>query len=215
MNDDMSKKLKERTIEFKNMVNDVLYKRIDNMPEMIKITHNGIIPVRETPKLVKSTDPILKEFIPEFDFRKHNATDIAHQIIEVLQANSDKAFAVAAPQVGLKHRVFVMGLGDEIVAFFNPQILEQSEKDVDMDEGCLSYPYLFLKVKRPESIVVKWQDYTGKEHTAKFDGMTARIFQHEFDHLNGISFTERVGSTTLMLAKQKAEKYAKKALRVK
>lgn len=182
---------------------------------MIKITSNGIMPVREPLKLVKSTDPILRDFIPEFDFKKYNAIDIANQLIEVLQSYADRAFAVAAPQCGLKHRVFVMGLDNEIVAFFNPQILEQSQTYVTMEEGCLSFPYLFLKIERPDAVVVKWQDYMGKEHVAKFDGMTARVFQHEFSHLNGICFTEHVGPTTLMIAKQKAAKYQKKDARLK
>ena len=79
----------------------------------------------------------------------------------------------------------------ETITCFNPRILKQSRKKVIMQEGCLSYPDLFLDIERPESVVVKYEDEGKEIHKVKFEGFIARIFQHEYDHMEGIDFTQR------------------------
>jgi len=79
-----------------------------------------------------------------------------------------------------------------------------------MDEGCLSYPGLYLKVKRPSTIRVRFFDYNGDRHIKKFGGMTARVFQHEFEHMEGLSFTNKVSDFALRRAVEKQNKLLNK-----
>ena len=79
----------------------------------------------------------------------------------------------------------------ETVTCFNPKILKYSKDVVVMEEGCLSYPDLYLDVPRPESVVVKYEDEGKKNHKLKLVGLAARVFQHEYDHIEGIDFSQR------------------------
>jgi peptide deformylase len=101
-----------------------------------------------------------------------------------------------------------MGQEDNYVAFFNPSLLTYTPNTTKMEEGCLSFPDLFLQVERPESITVEYQDYTGERKTATFTGMTARCFQHELDHMHGICYTNRVKPLALQMAHKKKQKIA-------
>jgi peptide deformylase len=98
-----------------------------------------------------------------------------------------------------------MGAGENYVAFFNPKIVS-SYGSIKMDEGCLSFPNLFLSVERAETVVVEYQDYNGNKKSATFSGLTARCFQHELDHLNGIVYTHKVKPVSLMMAMKKRKK---------
>tara|TARA_R100000664_G_C2670302_1_gene82635 strand:- start:143 stop:586 length:444 start_codon:yes stop_codon:yes gene_type:complete len=105
-----------------------------------------------------------------------------------------KGIGLSANQIGIWERVFVMIRDveyNEIITCFNPRILKESRKKVCMEEGCLSYPDLFLDIVRPESVVVKYEDENKKLHKVKLDGLAARVFQHEYDHMEGIDFTQR------------------------
>ena len=116
---------------------------------------------------------------------------------------------IAAPQLGLPYRVFAMN-GDPLFVCFNPVITGTSNDEVMMDEGCLSYPGLYLKVKRPSTIRVRFFDYNGDRHIKKFGGMTARVFQHEFEHMEGLSFTDKVSDFALRRAVEKQNKLLNK-----
>ena len=106
---------------------------------------------------------------------------------------------LAAPQIGLSQRLFVMEFGDEedeeapkkLYVFVNPEIVISSEEKVVGVEACLSVPGLAGEVERHDSIVVKGQNRFGKPIKHKLRGWTARIFQHENDHLDGVLFTDR------------------------
>jgi peptide deformylase len=172
-------------------------------PNVIKITDQGIIPVQKL-DLVASNDPILLEIIPEFNFFQVNGIDVGNQMVEGLKLHS--GLGLAAPQIGLRHRVFAMGLDEEIVAFFNPKILEESKETILLEEGCLSFPGLFPKIRRADWVDVEYQDFNGLKHETHFNGITARVFQHELDHLNGIVFTKRAGPLALQMAKKRQKK---------
>jgi peptide deformylase len=118
------------------------------------------------------------------------------------------ALGLSANQSGFDYRVFVAGSGDSYVAFFNPVIVSVSEEKSKMEEGCLSFPDLFLNVERPATIEVLYQDFTGAEKTAKFAGLTARCFQHELDHMNGVCYTEKVKPLAMQMALKKKAKLA-------
>ena len=101
---------------------------------------------------------------------------------------------LSANQIGISERVFVMILHMEtqkIITCFNPRIIKKYNDDVWFEEGCLSFPDEIINVNRPNRIVVKYEDEDKKEHKIKLDGFASRVFQHEFDHLEGIVFTER------------------------
>ena len=120
---------------------------------------------------------------------------------------------LSANQVGLDLRVFVMGLGETKIAVFNPEIIEYSDIEELFNEGCLSYPGIMLGIKRPTKIKAKYQDETGQIIEQEFNGLTARIFQHEYDHMNGTDYTDRVSKFKLDYAKKKFENKRKKIIK--
>ena len=101
---------------------------------------------------------------------------------------------LSANQIGIDERAFVMILDQEFVetiTCFNPVILKRYGMSTWFEEGCLSYPDEIINVKRPNIIDVKYEDEGGKEHKMTLQGLASRIFQHEYDHLEGIDFTQR------------------------
>ena len=100
----------------------------------------------------------------------------------------------------------------EIIACFNPFITEYSKKKVVMDEGCLTWPGIWLKVERPESILCNFEDELGEHIQVTMHGLESRIFQHEYDHMEGTNFTEQVSKLKLDMAKRRATKVKKKSL---
>lgn len=184
-----------------------------NLPETITITNNGVILPKLVSTLIPNTDPILHTKLEPFDFERYGnlAVGLSNNLIEAMKRYG--GIGLAANQIGCTHRVFVMGTGDNIIAYFNPEILEASENKVTLSEGCLSYMGLFLKISRPERIIARYQDFEGEFHDVSFSGLTARTFQHELDHLNGIVFTSHVGPVALKFAKDKQKKHEKQAER--
>ena len=129
-----------------------------------------------------------------------------------------KGIGLSANQVGLMERVFVM-YGDfqkrKAIACFNPKIIYSSVDTIVMDEGCLTYPGLWLKVKRPVAIKVEFEDEKGEKHNRTFDGLSSRIFQHEYDHMEGTDFTQKVSRLKIERAMKKLNKTVKKIQRSK
>ena len=122
---------------------------------------------------------------------------------------------LSANQVGIMERAFVMYDNfekRETAACFNPKIIHESEEQIIMEEGCLSYPGLWLKVKRPVWVEVKYENENGEQIWNKFTDLEARVFLHEFDHMEGTDFTKRVSRLRLDRAKKRQKKMAKKSL---
>ena len=109
---------------------------------------------------------------------------------------------LAAPQVGLPIRLFVVDatpmaeeypeLANKKMTFINPEIIEFSDDEITLEEGCLSLPGINEKVSRSESITITYLDEQFEEHTETFNGFFARIVQHEYDHLEGHVFTDSI-----------------------
>jgi peptide deformylase len=158
---------------------------------------------------IDRTNSILQAGTPEYDFEKPpiDPIELATQLVECMRVN--KGIGLAAPQVGLPYRVFCMENELPIVCF-NPKIVYTSQNFIEMEEGCLSYPGLMLKVSRPETIRVRFQTPYGKIITDKYSGLSARVFQHELDHLDGICFTDKVSRLKLDVAKRKQQKLERK-----
>lgn len=155
--------------------------------------------------LVPNTDEILHKKTERFDFSNPpiNPMELAHILAQTMIANN--GIGLAAPQIGLPYRAFVL-TGKPILCCFNPIIVDTSSEEIYLEEGCLSYPNLIIKIKRPKMIRARYTLPDGTTTTNKFIGMTARIFQHELDHLNGIVFTQRANSYHLEQAKKKRRK---------
>ena len=96
---------------------------------------------------------------------------------------------------------------------FNPEIIWVSEETSLEEEGCLSYPNLYLKIRRPVSIKVTYEDVNENTISQGFDGLESRIFQHEYDHVDGIDFTDKASPLVLKRAKKKLSNDIKKMLR--
>ncbi len=118
---------------------------------------------------------------------------------------------LAANQVGITRRFFAIGhesfdIIQKPVIMWNPSIVRESkEKTLDI-EGCLSFPGMFVKVLRPKKVTVRWQNLKGETLMQHLDGYEAKCFQHELDHLDGVTFDQRVSKLKWDMAKKKAEK---------
>lgn len=159
--------------------------------------------------LVDCKDPILKEVTPTFDFQNPpiDPVELAHDLAQTLIQNN--GIGLAAPQIGLPYRAFAM-MGEKIIVCFNPKIVDVSTEQLYLEEGCLSFPEFILKVKRPKKIKVRYTEPNGNVETKVFDGMTARVFQHELDHLDGIVYTSRANNIHLEQARKAKKKLQRK-----
>ena len=156
--------------------------------------------------LVVEPDPILKQKAENWDFKNHvNAAVIEREMLETM--NSFGGIGLAGNQVGLLRRVFVIKLQDgREIGCFNPWIMFGDNDKLEDNEGCLSFPNLWLKVKRHNKITASYLDNTGKQCIIELEGLDARCFQHELDHLDGITFTEYVSDLKLNMARKKQRK---------
>ena len=144
----------------------------------------------------------IKELVePEHQLFHHRINSCSynldrHHLSRVLIDNMihHEGIGISANQIGIWERAFAMVRdleNNEVMVCFNPRIIKSYSEEVEMEEGCLSYPELFLKIKRPDKIVVKYEDENKKTHKVKLEGLASRVFQHEYDHMEGIDFTQR------------------------
>jgi len=138
---------------------------------------------------VDKNDQILKQKINPFVFGSSiDPVEIARSLTEL--AITADTISLSAPQCGIDARVFVI-LADPVLACFNPKIVDSSEEQLYLEEKCLTFPNVVLKVKRPKKIRVRFTMANGMTETRVFDGLTARHFQQQIDHLDGVLFTQR------------------------
>lgn len=155
--------------------------------------------------LVDKRSEVLRQVTPKFNFQNPpmDPYELYRELGEALQKHG--GLGLAAPQIGYPYRVFVIR-SSPIIPFFNPIIVDASEETVEMDEGCLTFPGILLKIQRPRVIRVRYTDPNGTTETKKFQDMTARVIQHELDHLNGVLFGSHAGPMQLDVAIRKAKK---------
>lgn len=191
-----------------NEINDDAVIRF-NTEDALKDTNYAVeeqIPIFD---LIPENSPILREYLPNFDFDNPpvNPVEFASSLVETCKGY--KGIGLSANQCGFKYRVFVLGSNDEFVAFFNPKIIMKSNEDVHLEEGCLSFPMLGLMITRPAEVMVEYQDFNGETRNTQLSGISARCFQHELDHLNGIVYTDRVKPLALQTGLKKRDKLLK------
>lgn len=159
--------------------------------------------------LVPCTADILKQPVEKFDFQNPptDPIELAHDLAQTMIAN--EGLGLSANQIGLPYRAFAMK-AEQIVVCFNPIVVDASSEQLYLEEGCLSYPMLFVKVKRPKTIKVRYTEPNGNVVTKVYDGMTARIFQHELSHLNGLTFIREASKIHVEQAKNKLKRLQRK-----
>lgn len=134
------------------------------------------------PILRKKAEPV-KEITPEIK-------ELIFNMKETLEPK--RGVGLAAPQIGISKRVIVVRTKNKLLAFINPEILKKSFRKISETEGCLSFPGLWLEIKRSKWAEIKAIDENGKEISFRAQDFLAMVFQHEIDHLNGILFFERL-----------------------
>jgi len=159
--------------------------------------------------IVTFPDAILRERMPEFDFANPimDPVELEKQLVEAMLAND--GIGLAANQVGIATRVFAMGYRDDAEnaqAFFNPIVAATVDTIEDLEEGCLSFPGVFVNIKRPTKILARWQNVKGEWQESEFDGYNCKCFLHELDHLEGIVFQDRVSPLKWAMAVKKTNK---------
>jgi peptide deformylase len=162
--------------------------------------------------LLEENNPKLLEVSEEWDFRIDGSPEeLVRAMSTFMTANG--GVGLAAPQLGIKKRIFIMGNFIKLVACINPKIVSLSDERENDLEGCLSFPDLFMKVKRPTSAMVQYNTISGELVERELTGFECRVFLHEYDHLLGITFDQRVGDLTYRMAKDKRKKELKKKSR--
>ncbi len=153
--------------------------------------------------LVPDTDSILYQPCQEFDFTNppFDAKEFAQQLYQ--QMTHHNGLGLSANQVGVPYRIFAIRIDADPLVVFNPKIVDQSENEILLDEGCLSFPLLYMKIKRPDWVRLRFQTHDGETHTEKYGGMTARVILHEYDHMDGITFKTRASKFALDRATRK------------
>lgn len=167
-------------------------------------------------ELVKSNHEILKQVAEPFNFEnpQMDPVELFHNLRDTMCEN--KGVGLAAPQIGIPLRVFVIGNPgdpDNVIPVFNPKIVDFSEEVSSQEEGCLTFPALYIKVKRSRVIRARYTTQENITDTIKFDGLTARAFQHEYDHLNGVLYLNR--ANRYHIDKGKKQKAKMEKLRMK
>jgi len=160
--------------------------------------------------LVDSKNPVLH--VPTKAVEQNQIPNLTHTITQMHKLMlASGGIGLAAPQVGLDISVFVLNItGIDPLTCINPMVLEVSSNKVLAAEGCLSFPKLQINVERPERIKAAWFDHNGTAHTEYLEGLLCRAFLHEYDHLMGVCFTDRVSKLSLDMARKKLSKQQKR-----
>ncbi|KAF8047216.1 hypothetical protein N665_3142s0005 [Sinapis alba] len=168
----------------------------------------------ETPlKIVEYPDPILRAKSKRIGVFDENLKNLADAMFDVMYKTD--GIGLSAPQVGLNVQLMVFnpagesGEGEEIV-LVNPKINKYSDKLVPFNEGCLSFPGIYADVIRPQSVKIDARDITGARFSISLSRLPARIFQHEYDHLEGVLFFDRMTDDVLDTIREELEALEKK-----
>lgn len=152
---------------------------------------------------------MLNQVMPDYKDRLPNAymDNLVTRMRKTMKKFS--GIGLSANQCGVQARVFLIGHEDFDIVCINPRVIGQSDKMIKTEEGCLSFPGLFCKIERPDWIDVEFTNEKGETLQTRLEGLTARCFLHELDHMNGIKFVKHVGAVTLRMAREKQNKRIK------
>jgi len=196
----------------RTVVEDAEVEALDLGNQVIEKKEKRIFPLipPNDPRLLMQIAPFMDDTLENFEFEDRKA------LCKVMYDNMAKygGLGLSANQVGLPYRMFIMGGHPEIEdgkvrCVFNPLINDVSQESVLLKEGCLSFPFLFLGIKRPKWVSVRYTDENGEEIEETLHGMPARMFQHENEHMNGYVFTDLVSKLKLERAEISKKKMIK------
>ncbi|WP_371225519.1 peptide deformylase [Roseovarius sp. 2305UL8-3] len=162
-------------------------------------------------------DPRLKKVCAPVPDLSDELRALAKDMLETMYAAP--GIGLAAPQVGVLERMFVMdcvkedGGEPQPMVLINPEIVAVSDEKNTYEEGCLSIPDQFADVTRPAEVEMRWLDENGTEHQEVFDGLWATCAQHELDHLNGKLFIDYLGPMRRQMMTRKSQKYKREQAR--
>jgi peptide deformylase len=165
------------------------------------------------PTLIPFFDPVMTKIPEKFDFETNGelAPLVAKWLKQAIHDN--QVVGISANQAGLPLKVFAIGTDDTFRAFFNPVISGASKEKSVYEERCVTLPEFSLTLQRPYAIVITYQDEAGIYHTNTFEGLTARIILHEYDHMQGINFTQHASNFKLKWEIKKFRKRLKRSRR--
>ncbi len=137
-------------------------------------------------------DPVLRERCNELGKIDSRTIELINNLLETMYTNN--GLGLAANQVGVVERIFVYDVGDGPVVCINPRIVDESDELLEEGEGCLSLPGVQIPIRRPRKVEIEYVDIKGKKRRAIGEGLLARLFKHEIDHLDGsllLDFAEK------------------------
>ena len=160
--------------------------------------------------LLEANHPLLHSPLPEItaETEPEDRVELTNNMVETMKHYG--GIGLSANQVGIALRMFVFGDKEHFIPCFNPKIIEYGGPDMAIEEGCLTYPGLFVKIYRPDWIVAQWEDEKRELHEANLPDLHSRIFQHEYDHMEGIDFRSRAGRISLDIAQRKVKRATRK-----
>jgi len=144
-------------------------------------------------RIIHYPEPILREKAQPVDPTDAELRAVAERMFELME--EAEGLGLAAPQVGLPWRLFVTEARDDEPrrVFVNPEIIGTSNEAETAEEGCLSLPNVHVEVRRPKQVTIRARDLEGEAFTVTRDDLSARVWQHEFDHVEGILIIDRMG----------------------
>ncbi|BDU50281.1 peptide deformylase [Haliovirga abyssi] len=162
-------------------------------------------------EIKKYGDPVLRKKSIEVEKIDENLKQLLKDMIETMY--DAPGVGLAAPQIGINKKVVIIDTDGKLRKIINPVILERFGEEEIAEEGCLSIPNIYEKVKRPSKVKVKYLNEDGLEVTEEADGLLARAFQHEIDHLDGVLFVDKVSNIRKRLISNKLAKLKREALK--
>ena len=153
--------------------------------------------------LLQPDHPLLLTALPEItaETEPESRPELLANMVETMKHYG--GIGLSANQCGIPIRMFVFGDNENYVPCFNPRIIETGGELIPIEEGCLTYPGLFVKIFRPDMVTATFEDENRELHKEPFTGLMARVFLHEMDHMDGIDFQTRAGKLALDIAKRK------------
>ena len=187
------------------------------MSEFLTIdTSSGVITeeIIEPLRVFGENHPMLSVPIPEYTEAIPNPS--MKNLVARLKMTMKlyNGIGLSANQCGIFQRVFVIGTEHFQIACINPKVVAQSEELSKENEGCLSFPGMFMKIERPIWVDAEFYDETGAFKQIRLEGLTAKCYLHELDHMNGVKFIEHAGPLAVQMARQRQGKLVKQLVRI-
>lgn len=154
-------------------------------------------------EIKKYPNPILRKKCQKVKVFDDQLKNLCLEMFKTMETS--KGLGLAAPQIGESSYFFIIDFNGKKLVFINPEITKKEGQEI-FEEGCLSFPGLFIKIKRPKKVELKFQNIDGQEKIVKAEGLLARVIQHELDHLNGILFIDKLSWLKKITVSKKLKK---------